>query len=77
MKVFGSSSWDGISLVIASVVSNYPDGSMQFPSNAFNKELFPQEMEPVHMIVALVLFSTKFINGSIDLDKFFWSSASK
>jgi hypothetical protein len=44
---------------------------MQFPSKAFKKELFPEEMEPVHKIVALVLFSTKLINGSIDFDKFF------
>jgi hypothetical protein len=55
-------------LVIVSVVSNVPDGSIQSPSNAFNKELFPEEMEPVHKIVALVLFYMKLINGSIDLD---------
>jgi hypothetical protein len=59
MKVSDSSSWAGISLNIVSVVPYSPDGSMQFPINAFNKDLFPEEMEPVHKIVALVLFSTK------------------
>jgi hypothetical protein len=34
-------------------------------------------MKPVHKIVALLLFSTKFLKGSIDLDKFFRSSSSK
>jgi hypothetical protein len=77
MKVFELSSWVGTSLVIVSVVSNCPDGSMQFPSNAFNKELFPEEMEPEHKMVALVLFSTKFLNGYIDLNNFDRSSSSK
>jgi hypothetical protein len=66
-----------ISLVFVSVFSNVPDGSMQFPIKAFNQQLFPEEMASVHNINALVLFSTKFINGSSDLDKFFLSSASK